>query len=258
MRKSHVIHKVRTHQRISKSVDSYSRGNGNPSKPAIGKIHKPKVKQFRVFPYENQDQNVIVKALTKQDAIIKGSRHPDFAGLPIESLGALEVKIPDPKLQHFVVKYRTTWKDRRTNVDTMNVYVEDKSDIVSNIHEMNHGHIPPHKQPKIKIIRATLQAPQKPRLKVFFDVDNRTRSRMRRGYILDYVKISDIDLPPVRKQLRFDDNYQKMKATKGMPPAHLYFKLNGRYGISDGVHRIHAAKELGYDRVPILVKYGDD
>jgi len=197
-RKSPIKHKVNSHRRNGKSVDSYLRGKGFP------KIAEPTV--------------------------------------------------PIPEIKHYVVRYRTTWKDGRTNVDSTNVFVRSEKNIIQDIFEKHYSHIQPHKQPKIEIIKAKFQPPPKPRLRALLDIDNRTRFRLKRGYILEYIKISDIDLPPIRKKLRFDDNYKKMKATKGMPPAHLYL-VRGKYKIEDGVHKIHAAKALGYDRVPILIKY---
>ena len=269
-RKSPIRHKVRKHQRNDNSVNSYIRGDGEKVKlanPTINSYASKLVQKAielglaeKVVVTGSDNRKYVGVKITNEGRRIASGCGSGIFDLTMEKMNEYEKKImknKKPKFKHYVVRYRTTWKSKRTNVDSTNCFVESKKDIVSNILEKSYGHIPKRKQPKIKIIKAELQTPLKPRLKAFLDIDNRTRSRMKRGYILDYVRILDIDLPPVRRQLRFSDNYKKMKITKGMPPAHLHLMPNGRYKIDDGVHRIHAAKKLGYDRVPILIKYGD-
>jgi hypothetical protein len=160
--------------------------------------------------------------------------------------------ITKPQLKHFVVRYEVL-QDGIWRRDTTNCFVKSKNAIIKDLRSSYIG-----KPPAIRIISTKLQTLPKPRLKALLDVDTRTQSRMERGYVLDNVSISLINLPPIRSQERLEDNYQKIKTTKAMPPAHLHLLPNGRYEIDDGVHRIHAALKLGYDSVPILIKYGDD
>jgi len=70
------------------------------------------------------------------------------------------------------------------------------------------------------------------------------------------VPIAQIDLPAPWKELRYQDNKKKIGETGKMPPAFLEFHDDTkRFTISDGIHRINAAKDLGYTNVPAVVSY---
>ena len=70
------------------------------------------------------------------------------------------------------------------------------------------------------------------------------------------VPIAQIDLPAPWKELRYQDNKKKIGETGKMPPAFLEFHDDTRrYAIADGIHRINAAKDLGYTNVPAVVSY---
>lgn len=63
-----------------------------------------------------------------------------------------------------------------------------------------------------------------------------------------------IEVPPVWNQLRYEDNKKKLEQTGKMPPVFLeYDDSKDRYKISDGIHRVNAAKDLGYQNVPAIV-----
>jgi len=68
------------------------------------------------------------------------------------------------------------------------------------------------------------------------------------------VPISQIELTPPWNKMRYEDNKKKIGETGKMPPAFLDFDdSTGTYKISDGIHRINAAKDLGYKCVPAVV-----
>lgn len=70
------------------------------------------------------------------------------------------------------------------------------------------------------------------------------------------VPISQIELPAPWNSFRLENNKKKIKETGAMPPAMLYFDDSSQtYKISDGIHRINAAKDLGYTHVPAVVSY---
>jgi len=69
------------------------------------------------------------------------------------------------------------------------------------------------------------------------------------------ISISSIELTPVWNTLRFQDNQRKIRETGRMPPVILEYHEDGKYHISDGIHRIHAAKAEGYMAVPAIVAY---
>lgn len=158
--------------------------------------------------------------------------------------------IQKPTLKHYIVKYKCTFKDGTFNFDTTNCFVNSEKDIIKDLEK---SFITP---PKIEIVKVELQSPPEKRLKPLLDVDTRTRSRMEKGYILDYIQIKDINLPPLRSKERLEDNLKQMKDTQATPPVHLSPAPNGRFEIEDGVHRIYAAKELGYKSIPALINYG--
>jgi len=160
--------------------------------------------------------------------------------------------ITKSQLKHYVIKYKAIHKNGTLNYDTTNVYVLNKKDLIKELQKDYIG-----TPPKIEIVWAELQAPSAPRLKPLLDIDSRTRNRMNRGYILDNISISDINLEPVRSSIRFNDNYKQMKATKSVPPVHLSPTPDLRFNVEDGVHRIHSAIKLGYKSIPALILYGD-
>ena len=77
------------------------------------------------------------------------------------------------------------------------------------------------------------------------------------------IPISDIIIPEVRARATFtDEQFEELKAsikTHGFTIPILVRKLdNGKYELIDGEHRIMAAKELGYTKVPAVITEGDD
>ena len=68
------------------------------------------------------------------------------------------------------------------------------------------------------------------------------------------VPISQIESKAPWNQFRYEDNKKKIGETGKMPPAFLAFNdVTQKYDISDGIHRINAAKDLGYKYVPAVV-----
>jgi len=91
------------------------------------------------------------------------------------------------------------------------------------------------------------------------DEDPRVRARLKGDYerakleyeqhgdwyetIFENVPISEIELPPPWHSLRYEDNLKRLKETDSMPPVMLYYDdEEKRYKITDGIHRINAAK----------------
>jgi len=70
------------------------------------------------------------------------------------------------------------------------------------------------------------------------------------------VPISQIELPKVWNEARYKNNFEKIKATGGVPPIFLgYDEATKAYKISDGIHRVHAVKDLGFTHIPAVVAY---
>jgi len=77
------------------------------------------------------------------------------------------------------------------------------------------------------------------------------------------IPISDIIIPEKRARATFtDEQFEELKAsirTHGFTIPILVRKLdNGKYELIDGEHRIMAARELGYTKVPAVVTEGDE
>jgi len=71
---------------------------------------------------------------------------------------------------------------------------------------------------------------------------------------LENIPISQIDLEPMHKPGRYRDNMEKIKKYKSCPPIIVYFNdETGKYQFSDGIHRTHVVKELGYTHIPAIV-----
>jgi hypothetical protein len=94
-----------------------------------------------------------------------------------------------------------------------------------------------------------------------FDVEEARREYQQYGEWYEnvfepMVPIDQIDLPSPWNNLRYEDNKKKIGETGKMPPAFLSFNDTTHiYVISDGIHRINAAKDLGYTHVPAVVSY---
>jgi len=93
------------------------------------------------------------------------------------------------------------------------------------------------------------------------DVDRRAASRLERDsdtYKLEDVPISQINLRKAWNEHRYKDNLYYLRVTGGMPPVLLHFdEKTGKFNIEDGIHRVHAAKDLGYTQVPAIVARSD-
>jgi len=112
-----------------------------------------------------------------------------------------------------------------------------------------------------------------PAPEALMDVDPRARSRLRldieearRQYrefgewyeyvFVPMVPIAQIELTPVWNRLRYEDNKKRLSDTGKMPPVFLHFNDTTQiYMVEDGMHRIHAAKDLGYTHVPAVASH---
>ena len=77
------------------------------------------------------------------------------------------------------------------------------------------------------------------------------------------IPISDIIIPEKRARATFtNEQFEELKAsikTHGFTIPILVRKLdNGKYELIDGEHRIMAAKELGYTKIPAVITSGDE
>jgi len=71
--------------------------------------------------------------------------------------------------------------------------------------------------------------------------------------VFKYILIDKIQQIKPWSDFRLKDNLNWLKKTKSMPPLRLYEDKNGTYGITDGIHRMNAAKIEGYTYVPAIV-----
>lgn len=89
--------------------------------------------------------------------------------------------------------------------------------------------------------------------RALMDVDLRVRGRMKRGYTFhSAVPIVEINLPKPWSKARLESNLKLMRKTKATPPVLLHH-VRGRYEIEDGIHRINAAKRLGFSHIPAVI-----
>ena len=73
--------------------------------------------------------------------------------------------------------------------------------------------------------------------------------------VLTDVPLDQIDIPAVWAPERFDRALALTRKTRKMPPVHLYQHENGRFEVSDGIHRCNVCnvcKVLGYRAVPAI------
>ena len=74
--------------------------------------------------------------------------------------------------------------------------------------------------------------------------------------VLEIVPLSKIEQRPWWNPSRRKENYDFLKRTGRMPPVSLsYDEQTKTYMIADGIHRVDAARTLGYDAVPAIVGY---
>jgi len=91
------------------------------------------------------------------------------------------------------------------------------------------------------------------------DIEEARRQYAEYGEWYEYVfepmvPIAQIELTPPWNQLRYEDNKKRIGETGKMPPAFLHFDdATQIYRVEDGIHRINAAKDLGYTHVPAVV-----
>lgn len=73
-------------------------------------------------------------------------------------------------------------------------------------------------------------------------------------WVFEYVPISKIEQCEIWSNYRYENNLRKLTETGKMPPVRLCY-YDEIYHISDGIHRIAAAKQRGYTKVPAIASY---
>jgi hypothetical protein len=72
-----------------------------------------------------------------------------------------------------------------------------------------------------------------------------------RGKVVRDVPLSMIAIPDVWSPHRYEDAYRLLKERGSIPPIDVYWRKEiGKFGISDGIHRTNAARDLGYTGIP--------
>jgi len=151
-------------------------------------------------------------------------------------------------------------------VDTFQAFNEKDNEIykqkaIARAEELNH-------RTKPEPIKTIARAPT-----ALMDVDVRTRTHLKlnveeaqksykefgewyENVFEPAVPIEQITLPSPWAPPRLKDNLEKIASTGSMPPVFLsYDEKTQKYDVADGIHRINAAKQLGYIAVPAVVEY---
>ena len=71
-------------------------------------------------------------------------------------------------------------------------------------------------------------------------------------YRIEIVPISDVDVQDVWNPRRFEDAFDRLRQHLPTDPIHASLQENGKWDISDGIHRTNASIALGYSHVPVL------
>lgn len=69
-----------------------------------------------------------------------------------------------------------------------------------------------------------------------------------------YVLIDQIYLDPIWNIDKYEDNHDRIKSTGQMVPIILSFNDDiGKYELTDGIHRTHSTRDLGYTHIPAII-----